>query len=109
VSTLIAADRVEETIYFSPDDQPCLTYALTCDPTATSPQIRSTASEILVLLPRDQATAWADSDQVGIYAAIDLGPRGPLDLVVEKDFACLDLRDANNIDAFPNPNATPDS
>jgi hypothetical protein len=26
-----------------------------------------------------------------------------LDLIVEKDFACLDLSDADNEDTFPNP------
>ena len=28
-----------------------------------------------------------------------------LDLIVEKDFACLDLSDADNEDTFPNPNS----
>jgi hypothetical protein len=44
-----------------------------------------------------------DTNQVGIYSSVDLGPRGVLELIVEKDFACLDLSDANNADAFPNP------
>lgn len=47
--------------------------------------------------------AWAQSDQVGIYVTLDLGLHGNLDLVVEKDFACMDLSDADNLDTFPNP------
>jgi len=93
-------------IHFSPDEQCCLTYALVCDSAAISPQIQYTGREVVVILSRDQATAWASSAQVGIYATVDLGRRGTLDLVVEKDFACLDLSDADNIDTFPNPNAT---
>jgi hypothetical protein len=105
VSKLIDAGRVEETIYFSPNEQACLTYALVCDSAAMSPQIRYTGREMVVILPRDQATAWTGNDQVGIYATIDLGNRGTLDLVLEKDFACLDLSDADNLDTFPNPKA----
>jgi hypothetical protein len=105
VSSVIGAGRVQETIHFSPIDETCLTYTLTCDSTVTSPQIQYTGREIVVVLPRGQATAWAGSDQVGIYSTVDLGLRGTLDLVVEKDFACLDLSDADNIDSFPNPNA----
>jgi hypothetical protein len=77
-----------------------------CDSAVVSPQIRYTGREIVVILPREQATTWAGSDQVGIYATVDLGLRGTLVLVVEKDFACLDLSDADNLDTFPNPNAS---
>ena len=105
VSKLINAGRVEETICFSPGDQMCLTYALVCDSTVTSPQVRYTGREIVVILCRDQAITWASSDQVGIYASVDLGLQGTLDLTVEKDFACMDLSDADNSDTYPNPNA----
>lgn len=30
--------------------------------------------------------------------------QGSLHLIIEKDFACLNLSDAENFDAFPNPN-----
>jgi hypothetical protein len=105
VSSVLGAGRVEDTIYFSPGNQMCLTYTLECDSTITSPDVRFTGHEIVVVLPRDQATTWAGNDQVGIYATVDLGLRGTLDLVIEKDFACLDLSDAENLDTFPNPNA----
>lgn len=82
-----------------------MTYALTCDSSATSLHIRFANCGIVAVLPRDQATSWAGCDQVGIYATIDLGIHGTLDLAIEKDFACLDLSDADNLDTFPNPNA----
>lgn len=102
---LVDAGRVEETVHFSPLEQLCLTYALVCDSTATSADIRYTEREIVVVLPCDQATTWANSDQVGIYTVVDVGGCSALDLVVEKDFACLDLRDADNLDTYPNPKA----
>jgi len=66
-------------------------------------QLRYESSEVAILLPAEEAEAWATGDQLGIYATVDRGENGPLDLVVEKDFACLDLSDADNLDTFPNP------
>jgi hypothetical protein len=105
VSKVIAAGRIEETIHFSSNEQSSLTYALACEAGLMSPQIRYKPSEVMVLLPEGMAVTWAESDQVGIYTTIDLGPHGTLDLSVEKDFACLDLSYAENIDTFPNPKA----
>jgi hypothetical protein len=105
VSMLIGQGQVEETVYFSADDHSHLTYGLGCDAAVKSPQVRYERCEIVVILPIDHATAWAKSDQVGIYATIDLGLHGTLDLIVEKDFACMDLSDADDLDTFPNPKA----
>jgi hypothetical protein len=60
-------------------------------------------SEIIVVLPRHQAISWAETDQIGIYSSVDLGRHGSLDIIVEKDFACLDLSDADNHDTVPKP------
>jgi hypothetical protein len=43
--------------------------------------------------------------EVGIYATVNLGHTGSLDVMIEKDFACLDRSDAENVDTFTNPNA----
>ncbi len=61
---------------------------------------------IEVLVPREQALAWAQGDEVGIYAEQAL-PEGRLKLSIEKDFACLAPRegDERDSDAFPNPKA----
>ena len=44
-------------------------------------------------------------DQVGIYASLPINETTNLDIVIEKDFACLDLSDAENEDTFANPMA----
>jgi hypothetical protein len=100
---LIAAGRVEETIHFSPSEQSFLTYALVCESGLMSPQVRSTAREIVIALPQQEAATWAGSDLVGIYATINLGLPGALSLSVEKDFACMDLSDADDLDTFQTP------
>lgn len=102
---LLKNARIEETIYFSPDGQSRLTYVLEHSPDAVDITPRFSSSEIAIVLPTKDTEGWACGDQVGIYATIYLGPQGSLDLVVEKDFACLDLNDADNFDTFPNPNA----
>lgn len=43
-------------------------------------------------------------DQFGLYCSLGVADGKVLELLVEKDFACLDGTDADNEDAFPNPN-----
>jgi hypothetical protein len=57
-----------------------------------------------VSVPELQLKKWAGSDDVGVYADIALGDDQVLSVAIEKDFACLDLSDAENEDTFPNPN-----
>jgi hypothetical protein len=106
VARLIHFGHVEETVYFTPSDDVRLVYVLREDPALTCPTLLYRSGEVVIALPTRTATEWAGSDQVGIYAAVDLGPRGTLNLIVEKDFACLDLSDADNADTFPNPIAS---
>jgi hypothetical protein len=105
LANLINSSRIEETIYLAPDEQARLTYALEHEPTLSSAVVRYQSPQVVIVLPTKDARTWAETDDVGIYARVDLGARGALDLIVEKDFACVDLSDAENIDTFPNPNA----
>lgn len=72
-------------------------------------EARFTGNRIVVSLPRAQAHAWADGDQVGIAAEQALGPdpghdQGTLALLIEKDFQCLAPREGeDDRDTFPNP------
>lgn len=105
LARLINTGHIEETIYFGSSEASRLTYALEYETNLTGATLRYQPPKVVVVLPKSEATAWAKSDLVGIYATVDLGPVGSLDLIVEKDFACLDLNDADNLDTFPNPDA----
>jgi hypothetical protein len=105
VAKVLKGERVEETIQFAPDAAARLTYALEQEPSVTMPTVRYTAAEVTVLIPADQAFTWCLTDQVGIVENISLGSQGSLDVIVEKDFACLDRSDEDNQDTFANPNA----
>jgi hypothetical protein len=100
---LIRTGRIEETTWFGIGPGCRLTYALEVSDGGNGVSLRCASPEIAVLLPSGEASTWRNSDQVGIYASVDLGLRGFLEVVVEKDFACLDRNDEDNFDTFPNP------
>ena len=106
LARLIETGRIESTIRFTPEDDARLTYALECTDAVQEMSLRWRPREITVLLPTHQASHWAESDQVGISADCPTGDE-ILALLVEKDFSCLHGTEAENQDAFPNPNRPP--
>ncbi len=100
---LIRAGRIEEAIRFAPEDDAKLTYALEHSAAITEMSVRYRSQEVTIILTTEEALRWSDSDQVGFYR--DFAVRGEvLAVLIEKDFACLDGSDADNADAFENPN-----
>jgi Family of unknown function (DUF7009) len=100
---LLQSGRVEETIYFGAEDDARLTYALEHHPHAGPITVRYRPQEATVLVSSREARKWAQGNEVGLYGAAGSG-HGPLELAIEKDFACLDKEGAENADTFPNPN-----
>lgn len=100
---LIETGRIEEIIRFGAEDDAKLTYALEHSAATTHLSVCYRPLEVTVMLSTGDARRWTETDQVGFYRDIDL--RGEvLAVMVEKDFACLDRSDAENEDAFENPN-----
>jgi hypothetical protein len=99
---LLQSGRVEETIYFGADEDARLTYALEHSAQAGALTVLYRPQKVTVLVSSNEARNWAEGDGVGIYGAAGSG-HGPLELAIEKDFACLDKNDAENNDTFPNP------
>jgi hypothetical protein len=112
VEHLLADGRVEETIRFAADDSARLTYALELAEAGGELALHHRTGEVTVLLARDQAHRWASGGEVSIAGEVEVGS-GHLQLLVEKDFACLDRdkdRDTGrdqerDDDTFPNPKA----
>jgi hypothetical protein len=98
----VAGHRIEETVRLTPEPEGKLTYALESAPGAAA-SVRYAAQEITVIVTDEQVRTWSGEDQVGIYTTIDIGPAGTLEVIVEKDFACLDRSDEDNKDTFANP------
>ena len=100
---LMNEGRIEESISFAPDDESRLTYSLEHSATSSVPTVRFVAPSLEVRIPTAMAQSWSLGEDVGIYAAIDLGAHGSLELIIEKDFACMHGTAEENQDAFPNP------
>ncbi len=105
VQQLQTAHRLEETLWLAGNATSRLTYAVEANAAVTASQIRHTSTEIVAVIPKNSVSQWATGEDVGIYATLDLGSNGKLELAIEKDFACLDRDDEENADAFPNPKA----
>jgi len=94
---------IEETIHLGQETGAELTYALALDNSRHTVDVESLPHRVAVILPGGAVRNWAATEQVGISAEIDLGIRGTLSVLVEKDFACLDRSAEANADTFPNP------
>ena len=58
---------------------------------------------INVIVDQNRAKEWAKSEEVGLFGAEPL-VLGSLELLIEKDFACLDPREGSeDYDSYPNP------
>jgi hypothetical protein len=102
---LAATGRIEETLWLGPGPGAGQTYALEHNSGVAAVTLRFQPPEIAVVLPTAETLRWQSTPQVGIYATVSLGPRGTLEITVEKDFACLDSSVSSDPGAFPNPRA----
>jgi len=76
-----------------------LTYRVQSSTGAETPLADFSGGTITVTVPDGAVRAWADGEEVGLYAQ-----HGDLKIAVEKDFRCLH-RAADEPDAYPNPDA----
>jgi hypothetical protein len=98
-----AEGRIEETIHFTAAPEATLTYALESALRSSPVSVRYGSREVTVILSQDRARIWEAQNEVGVYTTLDMGSAGSLEVVVEKDFACLDRSDEDNSDTFANP------
>jgi hypothetical protein len=98
-------ERIEETVLFPASSGTSLMYALEVGSHPQPVQVTFNSHRIVVSVSEDQITSWSGQDQVGIYASLPVTAGTNLEVAIEKDFACLDLSDADNEDTFSNPMA----
>jgi hypothetical protein len=82
-----------------------LTYRLESDENSRQVSVSFNDGEIVISLPKETAVNWAHSDEVGIEADRQLNDgNGALQILIEKDFACLNPRPGNeDANAYPHP------
>jgi hypothetical protein len=72
--------------------------------------LESSPATLTVRIPETEIVSWSTSDEVSIAASQALDDGAQLDILVEKDFACLAPREGEDEnDMFPNPLAGKES
>jgi hypothetical protein len=105
LASLQGGGRVETNIHFAAHPDAKFTYALERSSSVRTVDVRYRLGEVTVVLSSEFVDKWSSTEQVGIYETINIGNAGALDVILEKDFACLDGIDAQGVDTFPNPAA----
>jgi hypothetical protein len=101
----LSGSRIEETVHFAPETDARLIYALESASQAVPVVVRYQPQAVTVVLSEDQARIWSGENEIGVYTSVEIGAAGALEVIVEKDFACLDRSDEDNSDTFANPHA----
>jgi hypothetical protein len=105
MARLLKDGHIRETIRFAASPEASFTWALeTGTQEKATTTVRCSPGHVAVVVAPAEMQLWQQDDQVGIYARVDAGADEPLEVIVEKDFACLDGSDADNTDTFLNPN-----
>jgi hypothetical protein len=95
--------EVAEIIHFGAELEESLRYTLVVATQTEPVMVNYHANSIAVSITLDQMRLWSEESQVGIYARLEVGSTGTLEVAVEKDFKCLENRGEKDEDAFPNP------
>ena len=81
-------------------------YIVESSPASVNPGAFFSDNAVTVRLPATSVLAWANSEQVSIAGDLLLDDGAPLNILVEKDFACLAPRAGEDErDMYPHPNA----
>ncbi len=100
VTTVGEGGRVQEITLFGPQAQFC--YALEA---VDTPHVEADYSNntLTIRVPRAMANDWAATDLVGLSAEQKIAENVNLQLIIEKDFACLNPRGEEDADTFEHP------
>lgn len=103
VEQLAKTGCVEEKIIMGNEIEDIFHYILESSSAVSAPLAILQKKGILVQVPVETVARWATSDDVGIEAIVSVGNHGELQVLIEKDFACLNGPEEQNVDTFPNP------
>ncbi len=81
-------------------------YVLESSPATVKPEANISNNVLTVRIPEAEIISWSDSDEVSISASQILDCGDQLNILVEKDFACLAPREGEDeTDMYPHPEA----
>lgn len=82
-----------------------LVYALKAEKGRTELGADMNNGNITLYFPDSEKEIWFKSERVGYKNSMPVDDTLKIDLLLEKDFACLDNVEEDQSDNFPNPNA----
>ena len=92
VRRLATEGAVEEVTQFDLQGNHRFVYRLEAAGNAASIEASFESGILLVRIPADETRRWAASEEVGIEKLQTIGAAGPLKILIEKDFECIDAR-----------------
>jgi hypothetical protein len=102
VSHFYRYGKVTEILEFGPDPAAQLRFVLEIS-AETHLTVGFQSNTTTIGVPREMAEAWTLTELVGFDGKIDTGQGSVIEVLVEKDFRCLDGRAEDNEGAYPNP------
>ncbi|MDL5513802.1 hypothetical protein QSE00_18415 [Arenibacter sp. M-2] len=82
------------------------TYAVAAKENITDLEAEFQENTITLFVPKNDSLKWPDNERVGYENKMILKDGQVLNLLLEKDFVCLDERLEDQSDNYPNPAAT---
>ncbi len=102
LTNLSNGDAVTERTYFPGGS--VFVHTLIKSPSTSRIAISFDGYEMIVSIPEAAVRDWSESDEPGIEEILPNGRAGGLQILIEKDYACLHKR-SEDVDVFPNPKA----
>lgn len=103
VATFGEIGKIEEITEFGPESNDRLSFCLMIHQEANL-SVSYKTNSITIGVPKHTAAEWTNTASVGFSGTIDTGKGRRIDILVEKDFVCLDRPEEENLGAYPNPN-----
>jgi hypothetical protein len=103
VDQLAKTLRVEESIVMGGGSEETFQYVLEASRDVRDTQVQFKAGRLVIQVPVETVRRWAEGNEVGIEATLRANGDQPLQVLIEKDFACLHGPLEDNIDTFPHP------
>jgi hypothetical protein len=96
--------KVTEVTAFGPEpaDQLCFSLEISSEPQLS---VSFASNTTTVRVPRQLAEEWTSTELVGFDGKVNTGKGRVIEVLVEKDFVCLDSPEEDDVGAYPNPKA----
>jgi hypothetical protein len=104
VRRLAIGEIVEESAVFGPSKDECFAYAISASQEVSVVTANFADRRLLIRVPSSVVHQWSTTDQVGISVLQRTGNDDGLQILIEKDFECVDAPSSESQeDAFPKP------